>query len=176
MSQPAAPSHSLFEGTIPSLSLIMFQHWSYNLCYRGTDTFLARSGRKQARKHVRDARDFNNIETRAVIKFFSLQGKAPKEINAILTETLVCFLPGLAKDLSATLYCNIQIGSDHSKCWNSKQCSLYRNMLLGAPFRFRFFPSNTKPLRPLFVGCLMKFFSHASNERLSAILLKALSS
>jgi len=36
-----------------------------------------------------DARDFNNIETRAVIKFFfSLQGKAPKEIHAILRETL----------------------------------------------------------------------------------------
>jgi len=36
-----------------------------------------------------DARDFNNIETRAVIEFFSpLQGKAPKEIHAILTETL----------------------------------------------------------------------------------------
>ena len=33
--------------------------------------------------------DFNNIETRAVIKFFFfLQGKAPKEIHAILTETL----------------------------------------------------------------------------------------
>ena len=35
-----------------------------------------------------DARDFNNIETRAVIKFFFLQGKAPKEIHAILIETL----------------------------------------------------------------------------------------
>jgi len=35
-----------------------------------------------------DARDFNNIETRAVIKYFPLQGKAPKEIRAILTETL----------------------------------------------------------------------------------------
>ena len=33
-----------------------------------------------------DARDFNNIETRAVI-FFFLQGKPPKEIHAILTET-----------------------------------------------------------------------------------------
>jgi hypothetical protein len=34
-----------------------------------------------------DARDFNNIETRAVIKFFFfLQGKAPKKIHAILTE------------------------------------------------------------------------------------------
>jgi hypothetical protein len=37
-----------------------------------------------------DARDFNNIETRAVIKSppLSPQGKAPKEIQAILTETL----------------------------------------------------------------------------------------
>jgi len=36
-----------------------------------------------------DARDFNNIEMQAVIKFFFfLQGKAPKEIHAILTETL----------------------------------------------------------------------------------------
>ena len=32
-----------------------------------------------------DARDFNNIETRAVIKgYFFLHGKAPKEIHAIL--------------------------------------------------------------------------------------------
>ena len=35
-----------------------------------------------------DARDFNNIETRAVIKFFFLQGKALKEIHTILKETL----------------------------------------------------------------------------------------
>ena len=57
---------------------------------------LARPGRKQAWKHVRDKRDFNNIETRAVIKFFFsfffLQGKALKEIHTILTETLACFL------------------------------------------------------------------------------------
>ena len=33
------------------------------------DKFLAWPGRKQARKHVRDTRDFN-IETQAVIKFF----------------------------------------------------------------------------------------------------------
>ena len=31
--------------------------------------------------------------------FFFLQGKAPKEIHAILTETLACFHPGQAKDL-----------------------------------------------------------------------------
>jgi len=36
-----------------------------------------------------DAHDFNNFETRAVIKFFFfLQGKVPKEIHAILKETL----------------------------------------------------------------------------------------
>ena len=43
---------------------------SSSILYRGVDKSLARPGRKQARKHVRDARDFNNIETRAVIKFF----------------------------------------------------------------------------------------------------------
>jgi len=72
--------------------------------YRGADKFVALSGRKQARKHVRDARYFNNIKTRAVIKFFFfLQGKAPNEIHAILTEILACFLSGRAKDLSAPL-------------------------------------------------------------------------
>jgi len=40
------------------------------LKYRGADKSLARPGRKPARNHVRDARDFNNTETRAVIKFF----------------------------------------------------------------------------------------------------------
>jgi len=35
-----------------------------------------------------DVHDFNNIEMRAVIKFFFLQGKALKEIHAILTQTL----------------------------------------------------------------------------------------
>jgi len=35
-----------------------------------------------------DAHDFNNIETQDVMNFFFLQGKTPKEIHAILTETL----------------------------------------------------------------------------------------
>jgi len=72
--------------------------------YWGADKSLARSGRKQARKHVRDERDFNNIQMRTVIKFLFLQDKVPKEIHAILTETLTCFLPGQTKDLSAPLY------------------------------------------------------------------------
>jgi len=88
--------HYLINGTI---------FWEKkNYCiYRGADKSLVRPGRKQARKHVRDARDFNNIEMRAVIKFVFLQGKVPKEIQAILTETLACFLTGRAKDLSASL-------------------------------------------------------------------------
>jgi len=59
---------------IPTLSIL--QHVStHHKCHHqgifvpGADKSLARTGRKQALKHVRDARDFN-IETRAVIKFF----------------------------------------------------------------------------------------------------------
>jgi len=40
-----------------------------------------------------DAHSFNNVETRAVIKFFFLQGKVPKEI---LTETLGEHAPSFA--------------------------------------------------------------------------------
>ena len=75
----------------------------FSRTYRA-DNSLARPGRKQARKHDRDVRDFNQIKARAVIKFLFLQGKAPKEIHAILTETLAYFLPGRAKDLSVPLY------------------------------------------------------------------------
>ena len=45
-----------------------------------------------------DMRDFNNIETPALIKFFFLQGKVPKEIHTILKETL-----GEHATLSATI-------------------------------------------------------------------------
>jgi hypothetical protein len=70
----------------------------------GADKSLAQPGKKQARKDVRGGRDFNDIESRAVIKFYFFSARqAPKETDAILTETLACFLPGRAKDLSATL-------------------------------------------------------------------------
>ena len=42
-----------------------------------------------------NARDFYNIETRPV-KFFFLQGKAPKEVHAILKETLGEHAPSYA--------------------------------------------------------------------------------
>ena len=69
----------------------------------------------------------NKIETRAVIKFFFLQGKAPGEILAILTETLACFLPGWAKDLSAHLYndrmsTSRRIGWNCSNHWGNYKC------------------------------------------------------
>ena len=43
-------------------------------CYKGADKSLARPGRKHSRKNVRDARDFNKTETRAVIRFFPCTG------------------------------------------------------------------------------------------------------
>jgi len=43
-----------------------------------------------------DARDFNNTEMRAVIKFFFLQGKVPKEVHVILKETLGEHAPSYA--------------------------------------------------------------------------------
>jgi hypothetical protein len=44
-----------------------------------------------------DARDFNNIETQAVLKSPPPpQGKAPKEIHTILTETLGGHAPSYA--------------------------------------------------------------------------------
>ena len=82
---------------------------------QGADNSLALPGRKQAGKHVRDEREFNNIETLAVVKFFFLQGKAPKEIHAILIKTLACFLPGRAKDLSALIYICILLIIEHEE-------------------------------------------------------------
>ena len=74
---------------------------------------------------MRDPRDFKNIETRAVIKVFFLQGKAPKEIHVILTGTLACFLPGRAKDLSARLYKQVECkhGSDTGAQYCRRYCS-----------------------------------------------------
>ena len=59
-----------------------------------SETFLVKEAK---REHAGDARDFNKMETRAVIKFFFfLQGKATKEIHAILRETLGEHAPSYA--------------------------------------------------------------------------------
>jgi len=49
-------------------------------------------------------RTISTIWRRELSSIFFLQGKAPKEIHAILTEKLACFLPGRTKDLLALLY------------------------------------------------------------------------
>jgi len=73
--------------------------------YRGADKSLARPGRKQARKHVKDARDFNNIETRAVIKFLFFPARQGAEGNSRHSDKNISFfLPGRAKDSPAPLY------------------------------------------------------------------------
>ena len=50
--------------------------------YRGADTSLARPGRKQSRKHVREARDLNSIEThnQNVYYLFLVIGESDYEI------------------------------------------------------------------------------------------------
>jgi len=73
--------------TFKTLVLMSLHYWF-------VDKSLAWPGRKQARKDISDARDFNNIETQTIIKFFFQQSMGPKEIHAILTETLACFLSG----------------------------------------------------------------------------------
>jgi len=47
--------------------------------YRGADKSLGRPGRKQAQKHVSNARSFNNIETLAVIKVYFPPCKARRQ-------------------------------------------------------------------------------------------------
>ena len=54
------------------------------------------------------------------LSFFFLQGKAPKEFHAILTETPTCFLPGRSKDLSASLYIPIYTASYCNRSTESK--------------------------------------------------------
>ena len=77
-------------------------HSAGSYIYRGADKSLARPGRKQARKHVRDARDFNKIETRAVIKVFSPPARQGAEENSRHSDRNISFfLPGRAKFLSA---------------------------------------------------------------------------
>jgi len=71
-----------FQEHLPHTARKSLRHYSN---YRGAEKSLAQPGRIQARKHIRDARDFNKIETRAVIEYLFLRHKAPKEIHAILT-------------------------------------------------------------------------------------------
>jgi len=69
--------------------------------YRGADKSLARPGRKQVGS-MSGTRWISTTSRHELSSSFSfLEGKAPKETHAILTEVLACFLPGRAKELSA---------------------------------------------------------------------------
>ena len=78
----------------------MHSYW-YLSCYGGAD----QEGNKLG--SMSGTRAISTTSRRELSSSFFLQGKAPKEIHAILTETLACFLPGRAKDLSAPLYLEI---------------------------------------------------------------------
>ena len=64
-----------------------------------------------------DTRDFNNIETRAVIRFFLPQHKAWKEIHAILTETLGEY---------ASRYATVKNWVAQFKCGDFSTCDVAR--------------------------------------------------
>ena len=64
-----------------------------NGLYQGADKSLARPGTKQARKHVRDARDFNNIETRAVKFFFFPSARQDAEGNSRHSDRNISLFP-----------------------------------------------------------------------------------
>ena len=55
-------------------------------------------------RSVSGARAISTTSRHELSSCFFLQGKAQKEIHAILTETLACSVPGLAKELSTPLY------------------------------------------------------------------------
>ena len=95
--------------------------------YRGADKSLARPGRKQAGKQVRGRARFQQHRDAScyqVFFLFFLQGTGPREIHAILTETVACFLPDRAKDLSAHVYVHnvykalLVRRQSHVKCLN----------------------------------------------------------
>jgi len=71
---------------------------------RSADKSLARPGRNKL-GIISVTRAISTTSRRELSSsfFFSLQGKAPKEIHAILTETIASFLPGRAKELSVPL-------------------------------------------------------------------------
>ena len=76
------------------------------ISYRGADKSLALPGRKQSSEACQGRSRFKKHRDASCHQLPPppLQGKAPKEIHAILTETLACFFPGRVKDLSAPLY------------------------------------------------------------------------
>jgi len=83
----------------------MIQNICWSSCTRGADKSLSRSASKQARSMSGTRAISTSSRCELSSSFFPpLHGKASKVIHAILTETLACFLPVRAMDLSAPLY------------------------------------------------------------------------
>ena len=91
-----------------------------------------------------DARDFNNIETRAVIKVsFFLQGKVPKEFHAILRETFEEHAPSYATVKKWVTHFNVVINPpdlrlllDDTKQWLPRRYWSISRANLGRPPNF----------------------------------------
>jgi len=82
----------------------MAQSYGFKMCCTGgADKSLARPGNKQARKHVTRNARFQQHRDASYHQAPPphLQGMAPKEIHAILAETLAFILLDRARDLSA---------------------------------------------------------------------------
>jgi len=74
-----------------------------------TGVLISPSEACQVRARFQQHRDANCHQV-----FLSCKARRQKEIHAILTETLACFLPGRAKDLSAPLRSNLR---NWVSCW-----------------------------------------------------------
>jgi hypothetical protein len=61
--------------------------------YLGAEKSLAQPESKQTRKHVSDARDFNNIETRAISKFFFVPARQDAEGNSRHSDRNISLYP-----------------------------------------------------------------------------------
>jgi len=75
--------------------------------YRSVDEFLARPGRKQAGKQVRDARDFNNIETRSVSCFPPPPPRQGLEGNSRHCDRNISLFPSWSGFSTPCIYTNL---------------------------------------------------------------------
>ena len=76
---------------------------SISFSCRGADTSLERIEKGKSSEACQATRAISTTSRREMSSSFSLQGKAPKEIHAILRENLIYSIPGRTKDLSASL-------------------------------------------------------------------------
>jgi len=87
---------TIIKVTVPAnLVVELLNKVAYRAVYQGVDKSLCRPGRKQARKHIRDARDFNNIETRAVINFL-FPARQGAEGNSHHSDRNISMFPSLS--------------------------------------------------------------------------------